>query len=217
MMRGLPAAAVVAVATLPALGLAIGTSVAAPSGRPGRVVRVEREAFHNPRFCSAQSGDHGLSQVLCFGPAIAIGDRIVAVSAQHHGVMLGITSIEPYPNMCQPYFIWTVHVDLLVDTGGVVASGGSEMFVGLIDGGMDPRRSILNTTIPSVSRRSDSAGALGIDVDGNGTNDIAFEQHYCDDTGAPTPSGPFLCYELWVATTPDRWQRKRVDILHQNC
>ncbi len=99
----------------------------------------------------------------------------------------------------------TLHAD------STVAPNSAEVFVGLIDGGMDAQRSVLYMPITTaawkrrqrrVRRRSD----------GIGRPDIAWEQHSCDAAIAQNARED-TCFEVWE-TTGASWHRLRSDVFH---
>jgi hypothetical protein len=203
MVRGLA----VVTCAVAALALAVPNHA---DGRPGKVVRLERSAVgRSPRFCQVQLTSRGEPTIYCFGPHVATGEKIIAVSEAQHGVVIRITDVQPYrecANAEDAPTIWIIKGQLLND------APTNDVYVGLIDGGMDPQRSRLMSQIPPVSGRADGR-AVGIDRDGDGSADIAAEVYGCDDRGNLTSSGKYMCYEIW--TLEDHgWRRARVDIFH---
>jgi hypothetical protein len=200
-----------ALVTLCAVGAVASADGRAGAKAPGKVVRIERGGgIGTPRFCSVSVNNDKLA-AYCFGPSVNVGEKIVAVSADHHHLVLDIAKAVPYQPDCTPATVWNVTPTLHADA--TVAPNSSEVFVGLIDGGMDAERSVLYMPIAGgVSGRSDGNGAVGIDRRGIGRPDIAWEQHSCDAAIAQNVRED-TCFEVWE-TTGASWHRLRSDVFH---
>jgi hypothetical protein len=183
-------------------------------GRPGKVVRLEHSGTgRSPRFCQASIVSHGEPTIYCFGPHVAIGEEFIGVSEAQHGLVVRVSDVQPYrqcASATDATMIWIVKGQLLN------SPASDEVYIGLIDGGVDPQRSRLISQMPPVSGRTGSL-AVGIDRDGDGSADIAAEVYDCDEHGTlTTRAAKYRCYEIWTLAGP-QWQRARLDIFHNEC
>jgi hypothetical protein len=181
--------------------------------RPGKVVRVERKSSANigtPRYCTLQPPE--LKSGWCFGPKVEVGE-VMTIVAPKQAAALRIKTAQPYPNCNQagPQMIWQVEGETEGDAKAI-ARNPYGTYVGVVDGGLDWRRSRLVAIDASVSGRATDLEPAGFDRDGDGRPDLAFDHYTCDAQGNPSQMATANCYEFW-ADNGHGWKRVRVDVV----
>jgi len=185
--------------------------------RPGKVVRVERKSSANigiPRFCQLQPPE--LRAAWCWGPKVEAGETITII-APKEAAALHVKSVQPYQGCgigTGPTQIWQIEGEPEGDVKSISRLQYGTYY-GIVDGGLDWHRSRLVQIDKSVSGRLTDLEPFGIDRDGDGTSDLAFDHYTCDAQGNPSQVGTANCYEMW-SDSGHGWKRIRVDVI-TNC
>lgn len=186
--------------------------------RPGKVVRVERRSSANlgtPRWCTMQVPT--LTAGWCFGPQVQPGESIVILGAKDAATLKVRTSTQ-FQMCAQPASIpiWQVEGELEGDPRNIQAPNVYGGVYGVVDGALDARTSRSITLDQSVSGRPNDQENFGVDRDGDGKPDLAFDRYSCDPSGNPSPNSVGNCYEVWAAgskSSGGQMKRLRVDIV----
>ena len=212
MLRPAPvlALAVATLATLP-VGPFAALGEAAPHG--GKVVRVERRlgrSLGTPRYCLFNAPT--VTVASCAGRAVEPGETITIITATQVIGRLHVTHVNP-DTSCGAPSTWVADGDFEGD--GVLAPNG-EVVIGVVDGGLDPRRARALALDTSPSGRLTDMEYYGFDTDGDGVVDLAFDHFNCDAQGAPSQAMTAQCFEAYVAA-PKQYElrRLRIDVVPQ--
>jgi hypothetical protein len=182
--------------------------------RPGKVVRVERRSSANigiPRVCQVQPP--AMTTGWCFGSKPDVGDSVTIV-APNQAAKLKLRTVAAYNMGCNQATtsIWTIEGEIDEGDAKALAKNPYGGYQTILDGGLDAHRSRMIPLSASVSGRQTDQEYYGIDRDGDGKPDLAFDHYLCDAQGQPSQTTNTSCYEVWT-DTGHGWKRLRVDVV----
>nr|HEX4312736.1 hypothetical protein [Kofleriaceae bacterium] len=188
--------------------LAVAAGAATPAvvdARPGKVVRVERRGStmgHIPRVCTMSITDPaaGAAGMLtyCFGPAVDVGERIIAVSEDGQGMVLRVAAVSAYQGQqCIAPTIWQITPEIMESTSVTPSSSGR--YYGLIDGGLSMSHSKVMQNLPPADGQANAGeSTISFDQDGDGTAEFELDSFTCNDAGVADPSGGVSCWDVFT-------------------
>ena len=199
-----------------AMVFAAASSNAAPNGRAGHIVRVERSTtgMHGmPRLC--QLTTVGESKGTCFGKPPVVGEVATALSQRDEPGKLVVRDVTPSKvQKCANSNAWDFTYD--VHSGDFSHMQPYETFA-LFDIDVDPTiaRVLPSDKMPSPSGKPDEQVYALLDRDGDSAGDFALVVFACDRDGSRVAnSSPYgYCLEYWTLSGPSDWHRVREDVV----
>ena len=197
-------------ATCALAALAGGAAGGAPHA--GKVVRLERrpKLVGSPRVCMIAPARRSGS---CIGPKPEPGDHVLMLDSHRTLATLRVSAVQPLAQ-CPQLEAWAIKTQ--IESGDLDAPVDQDV-QSLLDVDADPRRAHLVKVdhLPADQPMSDDV--IGIDIDGDDTADLAFDEFNCDEDRRPSSAATNgTCIAAWYAVD-GRWKLLRVDRVHLDC